>query len=407
MASRSTAIGARGHAATARSNAQLHTGHPAALIAMISCLLVVVGLVMILSASSVTSFANYGSSFLFFKRQLVWAVAGMALFVLFCRLDYRRLKGFGYVLYPIAFVLLVLTLIPGVGVTVGGGTRWIALGAMSFQPSELAKLALVLLSADVFSRKQERLLQEPWHMLIPMVPAIGLMTALVLLQPDLGTTLLLGAIGIGMLFVAGAPLRFLLPLGAAGAGMAAVAALSAPYRRARVLAFMDPWADPLSTGYHTIQSLIALGSGGWLGVGLGASRQKWMYIPNAHTDFIFAILGEEMGVLGTVAVLGMFALLAFLGMRAAQRAPDRFGMLMASGIVIWISVQALVNIGAVTAVLPVTGVPLPLLSFGGTSLVLSLTAMGILTNIAWQGVNTGVEERRKPQRPAASKRQRR
>ncbi|MDQ5874559.1 MAG: FtsW/RodA/SpoVE family cell cycle protein, partial [Actinomycetota bacterium] len=217
-------------------------------------------------------------------------------------------------------------------------------------------------------------------------------------------TILLGAIGIGMLFVAGAPLRFLLPLGAAGAAIATAAALSAPYRRARVLAFMDPWADPLRTGYHTIQSLIALGSGGWLGVGLGASRQKWMYIPNAHTDFIFAILGEEMGVIGTVAVLGMFALLAFLGVRAAHKAPDRFGMLLASGIVIWISVQALVNIGAVTAVLPVTGVPLPLLSFGGSSLVLSLTAMGILTNIAWQGT---LEDRRKPQRPASSKRRRR
>jgi cell division protein FtsW len=405
MASRTSAVrSAGGRAAAARTTATLHTGHPAALIAMISCLLVVVGLVMILSASSVTSFANYGSSFLFFKRQLVWAVAGMALFVLFCRLDYRRLKGFGYVLYPIAFALLVVTLIPGVGVTVGGGTRWIALGALSFQPSELAKLALVLLSADVFSRKAEHLLQEPSHMLIPMVPALGLMAALVLRQPDLGTTMLLGAIGIGMLFVAGAPLRFLLPLGAAGAAMAAVAALSAPYRRARVLAFMDPWADPLSTGYHTIQSLIALGSGGWLGVGLGASRQKWMYIPNAHTDFIFAILGEEMGVVGTMAVLGMFALLAFLGMRAAHKAPDRFGMLLASGIVIWISSQALVNIGAVTAVLPVTGVPLPLLSFGGSSLVLSLTAMGILTNIAWQGTKNGLDDQRTPRRSASRRR---
>src|SRR5680860_852986 len=189
MASRTSAMrAAGGRAAAARPSAQLHTGHPAALIATISCLLVVVGLVMILSASSVTSFANYGSSFLFFKRQLVWAVAGMALFVIFCRLDYRRLKGFGYVLYPIALVLLVVTLIPGVGVTVGGGTRWIALGALSFQPSELAKLALVLFSADVFSRKHERLLQEPSHMLIPMVPALGLMAALVLRQPDLGTT---------------------------------------------------------------------------------------------------------------------------------------------------------------------------------------------------------------------------
>ena len=167
---------------------------------------------------------------------------------------------------------------------------------------------------------------------------------------------------------------------------------------------MDPWADPLSTGYHTIQSLIALGSGGWLGVGLGASRQKWMYIPNAHTDFIFAILGEEMGVVGTMAVLGMFALLAFLGMRAAHKAPDRFGMLLASGIVIWISAQALVNIGAVTAVLPVTGVPLPLLSFGGSSLVLSLTAMGILTNIAWQGTKNGLDDQRTPRRSASRRR---
>jgi cell division protein FtsW len=382
MASRSNSIS---RLQFARSSARVHSGQPAALIAMLSCLLVVVGLIMILSASSVTSFANYGSSFLFFKRQLLWAVAGMALFVLFCRLDYRRLKGFGYVLYPIALLLLVLTLVPGIGVTVGGGTRWIALGAFSFQPSEFAKLALLLLSADVFSRKQESLLQRPSHMLLPMVPAMGLMAALVLRQPDLGTTLLLGAIGIGMLFLAGSPLRFLVPLGVAGATIATFAALSAPYRRERVLAFMDPWADPLRTGYHTIQSLIALGSGGWLGVGLGASRQKWMYIPNAHTDFIFAILGEEMGAVGTVAVLGMFALLAYLGLKAARRAPDRFGMLLASGIVIWISVQTLVNIGAVTALLPVTGVPLPLLSFGGSSLVLSLTAMGILTNIAWQG----------------------
>ena len=401
MASRSSSIS---RVQFARSSARVHRGQPAALIATLSCLLVVVGLIMILSASSVTSFANYGSSFLFFKRQLLWAVAGMALFVLFCRLDYRRLKGFGYVLYPLALLLLVLTLVPGMGVTVGGGTRWIALGALSFQPSELAKLALVLLSADVFSRKQESLLQRPSHMLLPMVPAMGLMAALVLRQPDLGTTLLLGAIGIGMLFLAGSPLRFLVPLGVAGAAIATFAALSAPYRRERVLAFMDPWADPLRTGYHTIQSLIALGSGGWLGVGLGASRQKWMYIPNAHTDFIFAILGEEMGAVGTVAVLGMFALLAFLGLKAARRAPDRFGMLLASGIVIWISVQALVNIGAVTALLPVTGVPLPLLSFGGSSLVLSLTAMGILTNIAWQG---GQEQSRPAHRSAARGRRRR
>jgi cell division protein FtsW len=202
------------------------------------------------------------------------------------------------------------------------------------------------------------------------------------MQPDLGTTLLLAAIGAGLLFVAGARLRHLIPLSLVGGGLAIVAGVIEPYRRARILAFMDPWKDPLGNGYQVIQSLIALGSGRWFGVGLGASRQKWSYIPNAHTDFIFAILGEEMGLLGTLVVLGLFAFLAYLGLRIARNARDRFGMLLASGVTIWISLQALVNIGAATASLPITGVPLPLVSFGGTSLVISLAAMGTLVSVA-------------------------
>jgi cell division protein FtsW len=368
----------------------LRLGNPSVLIATISGLLVLVGLVMILSASSVTSFANYGSSFTFFKKQLVWALAGVISFAFFARLDYRKLRGWGYLSYLGAVVLLVATLIPGIGVTVGGGTRWIGMGAIVFQPSEVAKLALVLLAADVFSRKPERMLASLSHMVIPVVPAMCVLAALVMAQPDLGTTILLGAIGLGVIFVAGAPMRYLVPLAAAGCSAAVFGALSASYRRARVLAFLDPWADPLRTGYHTIQSLIALGSGGWFGVGLGASRQKWMYIPNAHTDFIFAILGEEMGLLGTFVVLGMFALLGYLGITTARNAPDRFGMLVASGVTIWISLQALVNMGAVTASLPITGVPLPLVSFGGTSLVLSLAAMGVLANIAHHGERVAV-----------------
>jgi cell division protein FtsW len=227
-----------------------------------------------------------------------------------------------------------------------------------------------------------------------MVPGLGALALLVMLQPDLGTTLLLGAIGLGMLFIAGAPLRYITPLGVLGVGLAVASSLTADYRRARVFAFLDPWADPLNTGYQTIQSLIALGSGGWFGVGLGASRQKWSYIPNAHTDFIFAILGEEMGLFGTLVVIGMFAFLAYLGFRAARRAPDRFGMLVASGITIWITAQAMVNIGAVTSLLPITGVPLPLVSFGGSSLVILLAACGILTNIARQGEARGSKKRR-------------
>jgi cell division protein FtsW len=218
-----------------------------------------------------------------------------------------------------------------------------------------------------------------------MLPVTGLLAGLVMAQPDLGTTVILGVIGFGMLFVAGAPLRYLIPFAGAGIGLAGLAAVAAPYRRARLLAFLDPWKDPLEGGYHTIQSLIALGSGGWFGVGLGASRQKWLYVPNAHTDFIYSILGEETGVLGTLAVLGMFAFLTYLGIRIARAAPDRFGTLIAAGITLWIASQALINIGAVTATLPVTGVPLPLVSFGGSSLVVSLIAMGILTNIARAG----------------------
>jgi cell division protein FtsW len=350
---------------------------------------------MILSASFVSAYTDYGSSFKFFFRQLLWAAIGVVAFLVMSRIDYKRLKGMGFVLYGISALLLLAVIIPGVGITVGGSSRWIGFGPFTFQPSELAKLALVLFAADVFSRKQESLLDDPWHTILPMVPGLGFLALLVMMQPDLGTTLLLGSIGLGMLFIAGAPLRFVIPMGLLGVGMAAVSSLTADYRRERVFAFLNPWADPLNTGYQTIQSLIALGSGGWFGVGLGASRQKWSYIPNAHTDFIFAILGEEMGLFGTLVVVGMFAFLAYLGLRAARRAPDRFGMLVAAGITIWITAQAIVNIGAVTSLLPITGVPLPLVSFGGSSLVILLAACGILTNIARQGEETRARSKKK------------
>lgn len=357
-------------------------GEPQFLLMVSTGALVLLGLIMILSASSVSSFATYGSSFLFFNKQLIWAAIGLGGFVFFSRYDYRRLKGKGFFLLPAVGVLLLAVLIPGVGIVAGGSARWIGAGPLAFQPSELAKLALVLFLADVLSRKRESTLRELSHTLLPFAPVLCGLALLIMMQPDMGTTLLVGSIGLGMLFTSGAPLRYVLPMGGLGLAAAAAAALSADYRRERVFAFVDPWADPLNTGYHTIQSLIALGSGGWFGVGLGASRQKWSYIPNAHTDFIFAILGEEMGLLGTLTVLGLFGFIMYLGVRVARTAPDRFGMLVAAGITIWIGVQALVNIGAVTATMPITGVPLPLVSFGGSSLVVSLIAMGILTNIA-------------------------
>jgi cell division protein FtsW len=340
---------------------------------------------MILSASSVHAFATYGSSFLFFQKQLMWVTLGTAAFVILSRLDYRRLRRVAYPLYPLAVLALIAVLVPALGVSVGGSARWIALGPFTFQPSEFTKLVVILFIAEAYTRKKESSFQDFPHTALPFIPAMGLLALLVMMQPDLGTTMLLGSIGFGMLFVAGAPIRYLAPMGLLASVGAMGLALSEDYRRARVLGFLDPWKDPLNTGYQTIQSLIALGSGGWMGVGLGASRQKWLYVPNAHTDFIFAILGEEMGLLGSMVVLGMFAFLAYLGVRIAQRAPDRFGMLVAAGITIWISVQALINMGAVTATMPITGVTLPLVSFGGSSLVVTLAAMGILTNIAVQG----------------------
>lgn len=366
----------------AEQKARSSSSNPAVLLGITAGALVVLGLVMILSASSVTSFTSYGSSFYFFKRQLLWAAVGATAFLIFAAMDYRGLKGWGYGAYLFVVALLVAVLLPGVGVMAGGSVRWLDLGPLSFQPSELAKLALILFAADILSRKPERSLNKFSHTLIPLMPAIGLLTLLVMLQPDLGTAVLLGAICLCMLFVAGAPAFHLIPIAATAAAAGAVLALSEDYRRARILAFQDPWRDPLNTGYQAIQSLIAMGSGGWFGVGLGASRQKWSYIPNAHTDFIYAILGEEMGLFGTLLVLGLFAFLTYLGVRTARRSCDRFGMMMASGITIWIALQALVNIGAVTATLPITGVPLPLVSFGGSSLVVSMAALGILTSIA-------------------------
>lgn len=400
MVTRSASVGRTGarakKRAAARSRAAIDSG--STYITIVTCALVLLGLVMVLSASFVHQLTNSGSPFLYVQRQLMWVGIGLVSFFVFSRLDYRRLKGAGYVLLLIVGALLVAVLIPGVGQSAGGSARWLGFGSMSFQPSEVAKLALILFAADVFSRKQEARLDTLPHTLLPMIPVLACLTGLIMMQPDLGTTMIVGTIGVGMLVVAGAPMRYIAPITGIGLAAATVAALIEPERRSRVLTFLDPWANPLGDGYQTIQGLIALGSGGWFGVGLGASRQKWSYVPNAHTDYIFAILGEEMGLIGSFVVLGLFVALAYLGLRSARLAHDRFGMLVASGITIWITMQALVNIGAVTASLPITGVPLPLVSFGGSSLVLTMAGMGILTNIARHGRGTVQQRSRNTRR---------
>ncbi|HXF73873.1 MAG TPA: putative lipid II flippase FtsW [Actinomycetota bacterium] len=341
--------------------------------------LTLMGLVMVLSASSVSAYARYGSSFVFFRRQLAYAAVGTIALLATARMRYRAWRTLAAPLLGATVVLLALVLHPAAGRVAGGSARWLELGPVTVQPSELAKLAVVAFAAALLERKWE-LLGDPLHLAVPLVPVVGLVCAMIYVQPDLGTTVIIAGTVFLLLFAAGARLRYLV---ASGGVLAALAVLTMqPYQRARLVAFLDPWADARNTGYQLIQSLIALASGGWFGVGLGASRQKWMYVPNAHTDFIFSILGEELGLVGALLVVAAFGALLYGGVRVALRAPDAFGRLLAAGIVSWLGLQTVVNLGAVTGLLPITGVPLPLLSYGGSSLVVSLAAIGILVSIA-------------------------
>jgi len=343
--------------------------------------LVLGGLVMVLSASSISSYAQYGDPFRFFQRQAAYAAVGVGALLLTSRMRYRVWQRLALPFLAVTLLLLVFVLHPGAGVSAYGSSRWLELGPVTIQPSEIAKLALVVFAASVLARKWGKL-DQLGHLAIPLLPVWIVVAGLVMLQPDLGTTLIISGTLFSLAFAAGVRLRYLLATGIVGSALGMVLIFSADYRRVRFLAFLDPWADASNTGYQLVQSLIALGSGGWFGVGLGASRQKWLYVPNAHTDFIFSILGEELGLVGELLVLVAFGLLVFAGVRVAARATDVFGRLLAAGIVAWFGLQTLVNLGAVTGLLPITGVPLPFLSYGGSSLVVSLAAVGILWNIA-------------------------
>jgi cell division protein FtsW len=341
----------------------------------------VIGVVMVLSASSVASLTNYGSAWYFFQRQVIWTALGAAAFGIAARVDYHAWRRWVRPLLAVSGATLVLVLVPGIGVYVAGSRRWMGLGGFRFQPSELAKLALLVYAADVLTRRQREL--HDWRRVLrPIVLVLVGMTMLVLRQPDLDSAIVLGLIGGSALVVGGVRFRHLATVGAAAVTIGSLLAVAEPYRRARVFGFLHPWADAGNTGYQLTQSLIALGSGGWTGVGLGAGRAKWLFLPNAHTDFIFAIIGEEVGLLGCLLVVGLFAAFAVVGTTIALRASDRFGMLLAAGVTMWVVGQAAINIGGVVGLLPVSGIPLPFVSFGGSSLVFTMTAAGILGSVA-------------------------
>jgi cell division protein FtsW len=339
-----------------------------------------VGLVMILSASSVAALSDYGSSWYFFDRQLIWAVGGVIAFVAASSFDYHWWRRAAPWLLGLSAIGLIVVLVPGIGIMVDGSRRWLGAGAIRVQPTEVAKLALLCCGANVLARRADRL--HDWRQWTPVLFMLGLLAGLVMLEPDLDSAIVLALIGFALLVVSGVRRSHLMSLGAGAVAMVTALAFAAPYRRARMLAFLHPWKDQANTGYQIAQSLIALGSGGVSGVGLGAGRAKWMFLPNAHTDFIFAVIGEELGLVGCLLVLALFAAFGLVGFRVARRAPDRFGMLLAAGVTAWIVGQAAINLGAVVGLLPVSGITLPFLSAGGSSLVITMLGAGILANVA-------------------------
>ena len=365
-----------------------------------SALLLTIGLMMVLSASSIDGFKKYGTSYYWFQRQLTWVAIALPLAWVASRLPHRLLRGLAWPAIGVAAVLLALTQ-TSLGVEVYGNRNWLTLGPVQIQPSELAKLAVILWCADLYARK-EKLLGDWKHALIPMLPVCGLVVGLVVLQRDLGTALVLIAIVLGMLWVVGAPARlFVVTLTTVGV-LALWLATTSQERLERLTNFADPFKDYQGAGWQPAHGLFAMSSGGIFGKGISASQQKWGSLPEAHTDFIFAVLGEELGLVGTLLVLGLFLTIAYAGFRVALRTSDPFVRYMAAGITIWLTAQMMINVGMVLALLPVIGIPLPLVSYGGSALLPSLVALGLLLSFARSepGARAALQARRRRRTPA-------
>lgn len=350
----------------------------------ISVVLICIGIVMIYSSSSIYAWERYGDSFYFLKRHLFFLVAGLALTFLVMLVDYRLFRKHARLLLWIAFALLVLVLIPGIGREVSGARRWFRFKFISFQPAEFANLALIIYISDFICRKQDKI-KLLLRGFLPPVCVLGAAALLILLQPDLGTVIALGSVVLIMLFVAGVRGSYILSLLLCSLPALYLLVFKVPYRRVRILAFLNPWLDPKGTGFQIIQSQIAIGSGGLFGRGLGHSQQKLFYLPAAHTDFIFSIIGEELGLAGTLGIIVLFMIFIQQGLKIIKNAQDKFGYFLALGLVLMISLKAIVNIGVSCGVFPTKGLPLPFISYGGSSLIFDMVSLGILINIARTG----------------------
>jgi cell division protein FtsW len=351
---------------------------------MITLALVCIGTVMIFSASSIYAWERYKDSAFFLKRHLSFVlIGGVFAFLAMC-IPYKKLQTHARSLLFVSLALLVLVLVPGLGREVSGARRWFRFGFFSFQPSELAALAMIVYVADFIARKAN-LVKTFRHGLMPVMAVAGMVSILILLQPDLGTTLSIFVVVFIMLFIGGLRLAYLVSLIIGSIPVLYLLIAHVSYRRSRILAFLNPWADPKGSGFQIIQSQIALGSGGIFGEGLGHSRQKLFYLPAAHTDFIFSIIGEELGMIGTLCVIILFLWFFRLGLKIIKNTHDKFGYFLAVGILAMFAFKAMVNIGVSTGILPTKGLPLPFISYGGSSFMFDLIGVGLLLNIARQG----------------------
>ncbi len=367
---------------------RLRTGNPDYMIIGSVAVLVVMGLLAVYSSSFALGLLEFGDANYFIMRQVLFAGLGAAAMWLLMKMDYRQLRWLSPLLMLAAIVGLFAVLMPGIGVERNGAARWIYVGGPipPLQPSEFAKLALIIYVGAWLAGRGENI-KTWWLGFFPCVLLVGFVAGLIMMQPDMGTTIVIVATTMTMVFVAGASLTHLAAFGGVAGVVAMMLTFSGEYRADRIFAFTSAENDPSGRGFHTLQLLIALGSGGVDGIGLGASRQKFFYVPGAHTDGIFAIIGEELGFIGCATVLVLFAVLLTRGFRVIFRARDDFGSLLAVGIVSWIGYQALINIGGITRVMPLTGIPLPFVSYGGSALLAMLAGVGILLSVSRYGVD--------------------
>ena len=348
---------------------------------LVVAILVSIGIVMIYSASAIYAYGNMGDSLYFLKRHLLYLALGLVLMFVAMSIDINRLKKIAKPAMLFTVILLVLVLVPHIGKEIAGAKRWFKFGPVNFQPSELAKIVTILYMADLIARK-DTLMKNFMHGYLPAVMVLGLVVGLVLLEPDLGTAVTISVITMIMLFVGGVAFPYIVASILASLPALYLLLFRVPYRRKRMMIFLNPWSDKRGTGFQIIQSFVALGSGGLLGVGLGQSKQKLFYLPASHTDFIFSIIGEELGFLGTASIVILFTIFVWQGMRVAFRAIGTFEKLLSLGIVSLIALEAIINIGVTAGALPTKGLPLPFISYGGSGLIFHMTAVGLLLNVA-------------------------